>query len=177
MSPRVTRNFKLQREFKPLRIVGSILAGVGILVILVVFERASAVGPQQQSWECQRGYQSARNAVATSIIDQQFIGNARFESVELWSWTTAARAAQAVKADYFEGIGVAEFMTSRARIAWLGLRAMVLRARYRDWFGKSLTHPGYGENLPGDLKSELILGSLEILFLLAILRPSNPNPI
>jgi hypothetical protein len=55
--------------------------------------------------------------------------------------------------------------------AWLVLLGDTLWVRYRDPFGRSPTHPGYGENFPGDLSSSLVIGAVEIAVLSAVLRP------
>lgn len=55
--------------------------------------------------------------------------------------------------------------------AWIVLVGAMVWARYRDPFGRSPTHPGYGENLPGDLPWALVTSAVEIVVLTAILQP------
>lgn len=62
-------------------------------------------------------------------------------------------------------------------LAWLLLLGMTLHVRYRDPFGPSLAHPGYGENLPGDVASNMIWGACETIVLLVILWPWRPQSI
>lgn len=56
-------------------------------------------------------------------------------------------------------------------VAWGLLVALAIYTRYRDPFGTSPDHPGYGENLPGDLASTLILGACETGVLMFMLWP------
>ena len=60
---------------------------------------------------------------------------------------------------------------------WLFLAGDMLWVRYRDPFGRSPTHPGYGENLPGDLPWALFISAVEIAVLGAVLQPWSAKPL
>lgn len=59
---------------------------------------------------------------------------------------------------------------------WVLLLVQMLRVRYRDPFGRSPTHPGYGENMPGDLTAHLLVSAIEVAVLLIVVRPWKDTP-
>jgi FtsH-binding integral membrane protein len=62
-------------------------------------------------------------------------------------------------------------------VAWVVLTGEMVWVRHRDPFGRSPTHPGYGENLPGDLPSALLFSAIEVVVLSAILQPWRITPL
>ena len=61
--------------------------------------------------------------------------------------------------------------------SWCLLVVDMLWVRHRDPFGRSPTHPGYGENLPGDLPWALFVSAMEVVVLTAILEPWRAKPL